>query len=177
MRGGRRLSDPKNSGIPGINKLLELTASGIGANAGIFLATWKARKEGEARTIGAEADAKILQIRTEAHAKARELWVSGDSTAGGEIDLADLVSERITYQERKRQTNIRCVVAKAAAELEHKEVPIRPRFSAKLAGQYDLTTSRRTIDQRWQRPRIGPGFRGPGALESAPCRIRSCWLP
>ena len=112
-----------NSWIPGIDKLVELTASGIGAIAGTFLATWKAPKEGEARIVAAEADAKILEIRTEAHTKARELLVSDDSIAGGEIDIADLVSERITYQERKRQTNIRGVVAKAAAELEHKEVP------------------------------------------------------
>ena len=112
-----------NSWIPGIDKLVELTASGIGAIAGTFLATWKAPKEGEARIVAAEADTKILEIRTEAHTKARELLVSDDSIAGGEIDIADLVSERITYQERKRQTNIRGVVAKAAAELEHKEVP------------------------------------------------------
>ena len=111
-----------NSWIPGIDKLVELTASGIGAIAGTFLATWKARKEGQARIVAAEADAKISQIRTDAHAKARELLVSEDSIAGGEIDIADLVSERITYQERKRQTNIRGVVAKAAAVLEHKEV-------------------------------------------------------
>ena len=111
------------SEIPGIDKLVELTASGIGAIAGTLLATWKARKEGEARIIAAEADAKILQIRTEAHAKARELLISDATIAGGEIDIAELVSERITYQERKRQTNIRGVVAKAATELEDKEVP------------------------------------------------------
>ena len=111
------------SAIPGIDKLVELTASGIGAIAGTFLATWKARKEGEARIIAAEADAKILEIRTEAHAKARELLISDATVAGGDIDIAELVSERITYQERKRQTNIRDVVAKAATELEDKVVP------------------------------------------------------
>ena len=108
---------------PGIDKLIEVTASGVGGVAGTFLATWKARKEGTARVIAAKADAEILMIRAKAHAKARDLLLADNSVVGGEIDLADRVNERIAYQEQKRLTNIGRVVGEAALELEHKEVP------------------------------------------------------
>ena len=42
--------------IPGLNKLLEIAASGLGAVAGPFLAPWKARREGQARTAEASAE-------------------------------------------------------------------------------------------------------------------------
>ena len=109
--------------IPAIEKLIEVAASGVGGVAGTFLASWKARKEGEARVIAAKADAEILMIRTEAHAKARELLLADNAVVGGEIDLANRANERIAYQEKKRLTNIGRVVGEAALALEHKEVP------------------------------------------------------
>ena len=119
------MSDVKGStGLTsGINKLIDVTASGVGAVAGPMLAPWKARKESKARVLAANADAQILMIRAEAHAKARKLLLEDDSVVGGEIELADRVNERISYQEQKRLTNISRVVGKAAIELEHKEVP------------------------------------------------------
>ena len=125
LEGRYRLSEAKDGAgmIPGIDKLIEVTASGVGGIAGTFLAAWKARKEGRARVIAAKADAEILTIRTEAHAKARQLLLADNSVVGGEIDLADRVNERIAYQEQKRLTNIGRVVGEAALELEHKEVP------------------------------------------------------
>ena len=120
-----RLNDVKGStGLTsGINKLIDVTASGVGAVAGPMLAPWKARKEGKARVLAANADAQILLIRAEAHAKARKLLLEDDSVVGGDIELADRVNERISYQEQKRLTNTSRVVGKAAVELEHKEVP------------------------------------------------------
>ena len=112
-----------NEMIPGIDKLVQILASGLGGVAGAYVAPLKARKEGEARINTAEADAKVLLIRAEAHGKARELLVGGDSVVGGEIELSNLVNERIVYQEEKRLENIGSVVSKAALELEDTVVP------------------------------------------------------
>ena len=59
--------------IPGLNKLLEIAASGIGAVAGPFLAPWKARREGQARTAEAAAEARVLEIQAEAHVRGRRI--------------------------------------------------------------------------------------------------------
>ena len=107
----------------GLEKLLDITSSGIGRIAGTFLAPWKAKKEGEARIIAANANAEVLKIRAQAQADARELLVAENSVVRGQIDLTDQVNQRIMYQERKRLANIHSVVSKAARELEGKEVP------------------------------------------------------
>lgn len=109
--------------VPGFDKLVEVTASGIGAVTGPMLAPWRARREGQARIIAAEADARVLEIQVEAHRKAREGLLADGSTASGEISLSDRVHERITYQERKRLTNIQSVAIKAALQLEDRDVP------------------------------------------------------
>ena len=109
--------------VPAFDKLLEVMASGIGAVAGPMMATWRAKREGQARIIAAEADARVLAIRADAHRKAREGLLAVGSAASGEISLADRVHERITYQERKRLTNIQSVAAKAALQLDDREVP------------------------------------------------------
>ena len=59
--------------ISDFNKLLEIAAGGLDAVAGPFLAPWKARKEGQARIIAAQADAKVLEIWAEAVVKAHEI--------------------------------------------------------------------------------------------------------
>ena len=54
--------------ILGLDKPLEIAARGLGAAVGPLLAPWRARREGRARIIAAEADAKVLEIRAEAYA-------------------------------------------------------------------------------------------------------------
>ncbi len=109
--------------MKGLDKLLEITAHGVGRIAGTFLAPWQAKQEGKAQIIAATAAARTLEIEAEAQTKARELLVADNSVVGGQIDLADRVNQRIIYQEQKRLENIRSVVNKAALELEDKEVP------------------------------------------------------
>ena len=109
--------------IPGVDELVEVTASGVGSIAGTFLAPWRARREGKARIIAAEAEAKVLEIRARAHAEARELLRADEPIAGGELELSDRITERIQYQEQKRLANMQAVVGRAAVELEDKEVP------------------------------------------------------
>lgn len=109
--------------MKGLEKLLDITSSGIGRIAGTFLAPWMAKKEGEARIIAANANAEVLKIRAQAQADARELLVTENSVVSGQIDLTNQVNQRIMYQEKKRLTNVHSVVSKAALELEGKEVP------------------------------------------------------
>ena len=120
-------SSEENTGggdtIPGVDKLVEVTASGVGSIAGTFLATWRARREGKARIIAAEAEAKVLEIRAQAHAEARRLLRADEPIAGGELELSDRITERIQYQEQKRLANMQAVVGRAAVHLEDKEVP------------------------------------------------------
>ena len=46
--------------VAGVAKLVDVVASGIGSIAGPMLASWRARKESEARLIEAEGAAKVL---------------------------------------------------------------------------------------------------------------------
>ena len=66
-----------------LNKLLEIVACGLGAVAGPLLAPWRARREAKARIIAAQADATVLEIRVNAHVKARELAATGGAAPEG----------------------------------------------------------------------------------------------
>ena len=103
--------------IPALDKLLDVTCSGVGAVAGPMLAPWKAQQESKAQQIAAKGYAESLQIRIEAHSRARESLTSKDLTITGELDIENSVKQRIQFQEHKRQLNIRAVVNKAAVQL------------------------------------------------------------
>ena len=108
--------------IPAVDKLLDYTASGIGSLAGPILAPWRARREGQARILAAEADAQVLEIQGEAHRKARELVIrSPPDGVTGKVEISDRIHERVEYQEAKRLANIAAVVGQAAVALEGKE--------------------------------------------------------
>lgn len=124
-----------NINIPGLEKLVDYTASGIGAVAGPMLATWKASKEAEAKRITAQADADAqiakakadassLQIIADAQSKARQSLDAPIESGQGTLEIhGDTITQRIEFQEKKRQSNIVSVVRTAAAELGDKEVP------------------------------------------------------
>ena len=103
--------------IPALEKLLDVTCSGVGAVAGPMLAPWKAQQESKAQLIAAKGYAESLQIRIEAHSRARESLTSKDLKITGELDIENTVKQRIQFQERKRQLNIEAVVNKAAMQL------------------------------------------------------------
>ena len=109
--------------VAGIDKLVDVVASGIGSIAGPMLAPWRARRESEARLIEADTTAKVLTIQAQAQADARRLLSIEGGTVRGEIELAEGVRQRLKYQERKRQTNITTVVDQAAQQLEGTIVP------------------------------------------------------
>ena len=109
--------------VRALDKVLDYTASGIGAVAGPMLAPWKARREAEARRITALGDANALRIIAGAQVEAREALTSTDVDVQGEISIAETISQRIQFQEEKRHRNIGSVVGRAAEELGDKEVP------------------------------------------------------
>ena len=110
--------------VPAINKLLETTASGVGGVAGSMLAPWKAKQKSKADRILAESKADNMRIITEAHAQANKtLLPSGSQSIQGDISIGEIISQRVQFQEKKRQGNIHSVVAHAASELADKEVP------------------------------------------------------
>ena len=114
--------DP-NAMVRALDKLLDYTASGIGAVAGPMLATWRARREAAALQIAAQGQADSLRIIAAAQAEARDALVSTASEVRGDIDIAETVSQRIQFQEEKRHRNIGSVVGRAAEKLGDKDVP------------------------------------------------------
>ena len=55
--------------VPGLEKLLDYAASGIGAIAGPMLAKWRASREGKARLTSTLADVEVRRIETESKAR------------------------------------------------------------------------------------------------------------
>ena len=119
--------------IPGIEKLLEYSVSGIGSVAGPMLVSWKARQEAKAKAIAAKGEVEAQRILTAgqadamniiatAQANARSILVSRDSNVQGQLDFAHAITQRIQFQEEKRQSNIETVVRQAASELDDKHV-------------------------------------------------------
>lgn len=124
--------------VPGIDKLLEHVAIGVGAIAGPMLAPWRARREATAKRIHAEADADVriiqakaeataMQINAGAQAEARELLLSGKDQMHGDAELSsDLITQKIEFLERKRISNVKAVVSHSAEQLADVEVDNRP---------------------------------------------------
>ena len=113
-----------NVKVPALEKLVDYTASGIGAVAGPMMAPWKARKEADARLIEARAQADSLRLIADAQAEAQRSLAAPDEAGRGVVEIdEDGIRQRIEFQERKRQANIASVVREAAAELGDKEVP------------------------------------------------------
>ena len=109
--------------VAGVEKLVDVVASGIGSIAGPMLAPWKARRESAAKLIVAEGAAKVLSIQAQAKADARRVLGSEGNAVEGEIELGEGIRQRIEYQERKRQANIVMVVGRAAHQLADVIVP------------------------------------------------------
>ena len=119
--------------IPAAEKLLDYTASGVGAVAGPMLAPWAAKKGAEARAIEAKSEADAaetaargqataLEIITAAQREARQMLVPPDSSVSGQLEITEIVSQRLQFQESKRQSNIAAVVRQTHEALGDNEV-------------------------------------------------------
>ena len=117
--------------IPGIEKLVELTASGIGAIGGPMLARWKARVAAEVAVIEAKGRADALLIDAQGHTNAMRHIIDAQDKARanlsglsfqGKVNIKNEIQSRISYQEQKRQNNLQNVVELAAHEINGKMV-------------------------------------------------------
>lgn len=108
--------------VQGLEVLVKYVASGIGAVAGPMLASWRARREAQARLISAQAQADSVRIIADAQADAQLIFADSDSVQGVLETSPEGITQRIQYQERKRQANIFSVVQEAAQELGKKDV-------------------------------------------------------
>ena len=123
-----------NLNVPALEKLMDYTASGVGAIAGLLLAPLRASREGKARLTAAKADAEVRRIEAEsdaqslviiadAQAKARQSFDTPIESERGMMEISrDNITQKIEFQERKRLANVRSVVTYAAEELQDKEV-------------------------------------------------------
>ena len=107
----------------GLDKLVEIAASGLAAVAGPLLAPWTARREGQARIIAAVADAKVLQIQTEALVKARDFAVARGAVPGGEIGFSDRHNERLPLSKQNGCATNQVDVRREATDLGDIEAP------------------------------------------------------
>lgn len=113
-----------NIKIPALEKLVDYLASGVGSVAGPMLATWRSRKEAEARYIAALGKKEELKLEAEAQATAHRILFSPDTgSSKRKITIGEKINQRIQFQEEKRQRNIQTVVCLAAEKLGDKEVP------------------------------------------------------
>lgn len=107
--------------VPPLEKLIDYTASGIGSIAHSiltpYLKPWQAKQQAQAEAIAAQGHAHALLTESDAQATARKMLVSEDADVTGELTIAEAVTQRIQYQERKRLLNVQSVVAQAADEL------------------------------------------------------------
>ena len=123
-----------NLKVSAIDKLLDYTASGIGAVAGPIFLPWKAFWEGKAKRISAHTDADVLRLQAESEAgtspiiakarfEAREDLITPDAEIRGTVEITrEDITQRIEYQEQKRHANIKAAVGEAANGLSDKEV-------------------------------------------------------
>ncbi len=109
--------------VPGLEKLVDYAASGIGSVASPMLAPWKAGREADAKRVAAQGEADSIGILAEAQSKALAQLVPLDSNVQGEISLAQTVNQSIQFQEEKRKRNRGTVLWQAAVELDGKDVP------------------------------------------------------
>ena len=135
--------------IPGIEKLVDHVASGIGSVAGPMLAPWTAEREARAKQIAAAGEARTLLIQATAQAEAREILLSRDDPVSGSLDISDRVRQRIRFQERKRQENIESVVSQPPSNLSTRPWPTRNPI---MIGQLVSSTACRTFLRARCRP-------------------------
>ena len=111
-----------NLKVPAIEKLVDYVASGLGAVGGSMLARWQARAAADAMRITTQGQADSLRLIADAQIEARNRFPIADASIQGKMNIGKEIESRITFQEEKRQRNIRSVVGMAANELGDKEV-------------------------------------------------------
>lgn len=110
--------------IPALEKLIDYSASGIGAVAGTVLSTWKANKLAQAKLVETNSAADSMRIISQAQAEAHSILKKIDTSASSSVRMhSEGFEYRVMFQESKRQHNIAYVIMRAAQELQDEQVP------------------------------------------------------
>ena len=115
-----------NIRVPAVEKLLDMTASGVGAVAAPLLMRWNSHEQ-------AGATQRIAQ----AQEKARETFKAdgGAVSFKAEIAFAECIRSSVRFQQEKRMANVGSVVQEAKTLLGDKDVPdvpVNPDWSARF---------------------------------------------
>lgn len=150
--------------IPGIKKLAEVTASGIGSVAGAIVAPWVAGRHAKAKLIEARAEADSMRIIAQAQGDAMQILSQGSESVPLEV-TTDQTAQRLEYQERKRQSNLVSVVSRAAEDLGEEEVPDQEPDHDWIARYFEYVkdVTEKDVQELWARVLAGT-VRSPGSV-------------
>ena len=150
--------------IPGIKKLAEITASGIGSVAGVLVVPWVAGRQAKAKLIEARAEADSMRIIAQAQADAMQILSRGNESVSLEA-TADQTAQRLEFQERKRQSNLVSVVSQAAEDLGEEEVPDQEPDHDWIARYFEYVkdVSEKDVQELWAKILAG-SVRSPGSV-------------
>jgi len=110
--------------VPGLQKLLDYAASGIGGVAGSLLSACKPTEENVDKLIVDDKTPDSPDLYAQARARARDTFMSEDSGEDAERDSGGTdtpIAQRLDFQERRRQRNIESIVRLAVAHLGDQE--------------------------------------------------------
>ena len=120
--------------VSALDKMVDYIGSGIGSVAALMFARWIAKREAEAKIIGARGDAEVLEIKGEAQARVlptlggayeelRNVIRSDKSTVEAELTVGEVIEQKVRFQEARRLGNISSVIDKALDSMSDDEVP------------------------------------------------------
>ena len=150
--------------IPGIKKLAEITASGIGSVAGALVAPWLAGRQAKAKLIQARAEADSMRIIAQAQDDAMQILSGGDESVPV-VAIVDQTAQRLEFQERKRQSNLVSVVSHAAEDLGEEEVADQEPDHDWIARYFEYVkdVSEKDVQELWAKVLAGT-VRSPGSI-------------
>ena len=150
--------------IPGIKKLAEVTASGIGSVAGALVAPWVAGRQAKAKLIEARAEADSMRIIAQAQDDAMQIFSRSNAPVPLEA-TTDQTKQRLEFQERKRQSNLVSVVGQAAEDLGEEEVPDQEPDHDWIARYFEYVkdVSEKDVQELWAKVLAG-SVRSPGSV-------------
>ena len=149
--------------VPGLKKLADAASSGLGAVVGSWLAPWIAHQQGEARRVEAIAEADSMRIIAQAQAETQQVLAAPDH---GPVEITPgQITQRLDYQELKRQRNLKSVVEQAAEDLANEEVPDHGTDHDWMARYFEYVqdVSEEDVRRLWSRILAGE-VRSPGSV-------------
>ena len=111
--------------IPALEKLLEYGAAAVGSVTEPVMEVYRSKLASHSNRMAAISDAETMLIRAKAHRETLDILIPSevnDHDLYVDLNIDDKINQRIRFQEKKRQKNIKEVVIQAAEQLENKLV-------------------------------------------------------